>query len=92
MFRCIVTEVFSLGGGHALRGDYSRAAAWAGAVVVCVALALWTPWAVLLMTPLRIASIIDAGRAGMPVPVFPISSVRARIVGIWLGSRVGAID
>ena len=33
MFRCILAEIFSLGGGHALTGALPRAAAWTGAVV-----------------------------------------------------------
>jgi signal peptidase I len=68
MFRCIVAEIFSLGGGHALSGGVTRAAAWMAAVVVCVVLALWTPWAVIAMVVVRLASIVEAGRRGRRGP------------------------
>src|SRR5689334_24693785 len=69
MFRCIVAEIFSLGGGHALSGSVPRAAAWTAAVVVSVLLALWTPWAVWLCVLIRLASIVEAGRRGRRGPV-----------------------
>lgn len=69
MFRCILAEFVSLGGGHALSGGVRRAAAWMAAVVVCVVLALWTPWAVIAMVVVRLASIVEAGRRGRRGPV-----------------------
>lgn len=68
MFRCIVAEIFSLGGGHALSGGVTRAAAWMAAVVACVLLALWTPWALLAMVVVRLASLVEAGRRGRRGP------------------------
>lgn len=68
MFRCVLAEIFSLGGGHALSGGLTRAVAWMAAVVVAVALCLWTPWAVLLVAIVRVASIVEAGRHGKRGP------------------------
>ncbi|HUQ01920.1 MAG TPA: signal peptidase I [Kofleriaceae bacterium] len=69
MFRCILAELFSLGGGHALSGSVERAAAAMAAVVASVLLCLWTPWAVWLVIAVRLASIVEAGRRGRRGPI-----------------------
>lgn len=69
MFRCLVAEMFSFGGGHALRGSLPRAAAWMAAVVVAWLLLFWTPWAFWLFCAVRFASWVDAGRLGRRGPV-----------------------
>jgi signal peptidase I len=68
MFRCVVAELFSLGGGHALSGALTRAFAWTAAVVVTVVLCLFTPLAVWLCVGVRLASIVEAGRRGRRGP------------------------
>lgn len=69
MFRCVLAEIFSLGGGHALSGGLTRAVAWTAAVVVSVVLCLWIPLAAWLCAAVRLASIVEAGRHGRRGPV-----------------------
>lgn len=64
MIRCALIEMLLPGGGYALGGDLRWAAASVGALFALLLACVVTPWAVLVLAIVRIASVLDASRRG----------------------------